>query len=42
MRMHWAKNEITILKDIPLPDSAALDDRNYIWILTDNDWGYLV
>ena len=36
MSMHWARKDIAILPAIPLPLSAAQDDRDLLcWILPD-------
>ena len=36
MRMHWARKDIAMLLAIPLPLSAAQDDRDLLcWILPD-------
>ena len=36
MRMHWARKDITVIPAIPLPFSAAQDDRDLLcWSLPD-------
>ena len=36
MKMHWARKDIAMLPAIPLPLSAAQDDRDLLcWILPD-------